>query len=175
MVDEMQIAHSGEFNFKRFDFQEDQFDHEILETIEDQVDKKIFKYKYRIVNDSDATYFKWMDRVVSRFIERAKTRDARVEINIAEIYSKAGWELSIGNHILNMIEGKEVVESSKENTQQIREYMLKEAEMQYRDYYEDDAEEQQFFQYLDKMNYRDKIRFLEIFEDFSVNKTLVKW
>jgi hypothetical protein len=73
-----------------------------------------------------------------------------------------------------MIEGKEVVESSKENTQQIREYMLREAEMQYRDYYEDDAEEQQFFQYLDKMNYRDKIRFLEIFEDFSVNKTLVK-
>jgi hypothetical protein len=31
-----------------------------------------------------------MDRVVSRFIERAKTRDARVEVNIAEIYSKAG-------------------------------------------------------------------------------------
>lgn len=57
-LDEKQLAATGEFNFKRFDFQEDQYEHEILETIEDTIDKKIFKYKYRIVNDNEATYYR---------------------------------------------------------------------------------------------------------------------
>ena len=49
--------------------------------------------------------------------------------------------------------------------------MLKEAIQQYRDYYEDDPEEQQFFEYLDNLPNRDQIRFMEIFEDFTVQKT----
>ena len=66
--------------------------------------------------------------------------------------------------------GKNLTESTKEGTQAIREYMLKESEQQYKDYYESDAEENSFFEYLDKMSYRDKIRFIEVFEDFSINK-----
>lgn len=72
--------------------------------------------------------------------------------------------------VLTLIEGKNLTESTKEGTQAIREYMLKESEHQYKDYYESDAEENSFFEYLDKMSYRDKIRFIEVFEDFSINK-----
>merc|ERR1712178_649664 len=42
---------------------------------------------------------------------------------------------------------------------------------QYKDYYESDDEEQSFFEYLGNLSNRDKIRFMEIFEDFTVDKT----
>merc|ERR1712031_3771 len=48
--------------------------------------------------------------------------------------------------------------------------MVQEAVQQFRDYYEDDAEEAEFFQYLGSLSNRDQIRFMEIFEDFTVDK-----
>lgn len=48
--------------------------------------------------------------------------------------------------------------------------MVKEAIQQFKDYYEDEQEEQRFFEYLDNLSNRDQIRFMEIFEDFSVDK-----
>jgi len=49
--------------------------------------------------------------------------------------------------------------------------MVREAIQQYKDYYETDAEEQGFFEYLDNFTNRDKIRMMEIFEDFTVDKS----
>ena len=46
--------------------------------------------------------------------------------------------------------------------------MAKEGVQQYRDYYETDAEEQGFFEYLDNLPNRDRIRFMEVFEDFTL-------
>ena len=60
--------------------------------------------------------------------------------------------------------------TAKEGTDAIREYMVKEGVQQYRDYYETDSEEQGFFEYLDNMANRDRIRFMELFEDFTLNK-----
>ena len=48
--------------------------------------------------------------------------------------------------------------------------MVNESVQQYRDYYESDAEEEGFFEYLDNLANRDKIRFMEIFEDYTVDK-----
>ncbi len=59
-------------------------------------------------------------------------------------------------------------------TKKIREYMLKEAELQYRDYYETDKEEGEFFEYMDNMTYRDKLRLIEIFEDFTITNSQKK-
>ena len=58
---------------------------------------------------------------------------------------------------------------AKDGTAAIREYMVKEGVQQYRDYYETDAEEQGFFEYLDNMPNRDRIRFMECFEDFTID------
>jgi len=46
--------------------------------------------------------------------------------------------------------------------------MVSEAIQQFKDYFEDDASEQSFFEYLDNLPNRDRIRFMEIFEDFTV-------
>lgn len=51
-----------------------------------------------------------------------------------------------------------------------REYMAKEGVQQYRDYYESDAEEQSFFEYLDNLPNRDRIRFMEAFQDFTISQ-----
>lgn len=48
--------------------------------------------------------------------------------------------------------------------------MVQEAVQQFKDYYEDDAEEAGFFEYLENLSNRDQIRFMEIFEDFTVDK-----
>ena len=47
--------------------------------------------------------------------------------------------------------------------------MVREGLQQFRDYYESDAEEQQSFEYLDNLSTRDRIRFMEIFQDFSTD------
>ena len=57
-----------------------------------------------------------------------------------------------------------------EDTRVFREYMVKESLAQYRDYYESDGEEQQFFQYMDNLSNRDKIRFSEVFQDYTEAK-----
>jgi hypothetical protein len=55
-------------------------------------------------------------------------------------------------------------------TRPLREYMVTESLQQYRDYYESDSEEQQFFQYMDNMSNRDKIRFAEVFKDYTQSR-----
>lgn len=56
---------------------------------------------------------------------------------------------------------------AENDTRIFREYMVKESIQQYRDYYETDKEEQSFFDYMDNLPNRDKIRFMEIFEDHT--------
>ena len=48
--------------------------------------------------------------------------------------------------------------------------MVNESVQQYKDYYESDDEESSFFEYLDNFTNRDQIRFMELFEDYSVDK-----
>lgn len=59
----------------------------------------------------------------------------------------------------------------KEETRPFREYMAKEAVQQYKDYYESDAEEGEFFEYLDNFTNRDKIRMMELFRDFTTDNS----
>jgi len=61
-----------------------------------------------------------------------------------------------------------------EESRPFREYMVNESVQQFKDYYESDAEEQGFFEYLDNYTNRDKIRMMEVFEDFTVDKTDAK-
>jgi hypothetical protein len=58
---------------------------------------------------------------------------------------------------------------AEEETRPFREYMVEEAIKQYQDYYESDEEEQAFFEYMHNLTNRDKIRFMEIFEDYTVD------
>lgn len=73
-----------------------------------------------------------------------------------------------------MLDPDQFRNSAAEETKPMREYIIKEALDQYRDYYETDSEEQKFFEYFDNLNNRDKIRFGEIFKDYSVDNTDTK-
>ena len=69
-----------------------------------------------------------------------------------------------------MIDTDNVAETAKDGTAPWREYIAKEGVQQYRDYYEDASEEQPFFEYLDNLSNRDQIRFMEIFNDYTIDK-----
>jgi hypothetical protein len=56
-----------------------------------------------------------------------------------------------------------------DDTKHIHTYTLDESIKQYKDYYESDAEEKGFFEYVENMPNRDQIRMIEIFKDFSVS------
>jgi len=143
---------------------------ENTETIEDVIDSKIFKYKYRVANDSPNTYMRRMDRVAQRSLARAETRDPIIEQDMTELMQKHDRESGVGQFIYSLTTGNTHNNELKEKTKAVREYILEESEQQYRDYYESDDEEDSFFEYMDNMTRRDKIRMMEIFEDFTLNK-----
>jgi hypothetical protein len=56
---------------------------------------------------------------------------------------------------------------ASDDTRIFREYIVKESLNQYRDYYETDSEELPFFEFIDNITNRDKIRFMEVFKDYT--------
>jgi len=109
-----------------------------------------------------------MDRVIGRFNERAKQRDVSLETDLADLYRLDSKESSLAQAMLDPDNHRA---TAQEATLGHREYMVREGVQQYRDYYESDAEELSFFEYLDNLSNRDRIRFMEVFEDFSVDQT----
>ena len=62
-----------------------------------------------------------------------------------------------------------------EETNLFREYIAQEAQLQYRDYYESEPEERGFFEFMDTgMTNRDKIRFMELYEDVTAQREDIK-
>lgn len=102
--------------------------------------------------------------MVERFLDRARTRDKSIEVDLDELYAKNEKTTSIAAFAIDQ---ENYAATAKDGTDAIRDYMVMEGVQQYRDYYEDDPEEQGFFEYLDNMPNRDRIRFMEVFEDFT--------
>jgi hypothetical protein len=70
-----------------------------------------------------------------------------------------------------MMDPSKFKKTAHEETRVFREYMLKESKQQYKDYYESDKEEQGFFELIDNMTNRDSIRFMDVFRDYSEQRT----
>lgn len=168
-MDELDIASTGEFSFGNYDFQNMSNVYDAQEVAQDYIDSKIFKYKYRIANDPEETYFRRMDRVVSRSLDRAKARNPEIEANLAELMERDDREFGHGQQILRLLDGKDIKRLDLEGTKEIRKWMLNESVQQYKDYYESDEEENQFFEYLNEIGDREKLRLIEIFEDFTID------
>jgi hypothetical protein len=105
-----------------------------------------------------------MNRVISRFSERAKTRDPALEVDLFDVYNRDDKDTSVAQIALDPSKFKPTAVTE---TSPMREYMVKEGVQQFRDYYESDSEELKSFEYLDNLTNRDRIRFMEIFEDFT--------
>lgn len=164
LMDEKRIAQSGEMDPKLYDFIETAMMSEVHENFQDIIEDKIFKYKYRQNADAPALYQKRQDRVEARFMERAKSRDPRIEQSIAQLYFEDSRDSSIAAAMIDPANSRM---TAIEETKPWREYMAREGVQQYRDYFEDAAEEQPFFEYLDNLSNRDQIRFMECFKDYT--------
>lgn len=165
--DEISIARTGQFDPALYDFVDYTTVTDSHENYDDVVEEKIFKYKYRQNADTLEEYERKMGRVYSRFLERAKTRDPTLEQSLSDLFASDARDTSMGTLALEPERYRLVAD---EETRAFREYMVEEAIQQYRDYFEDDQEEQAFFEYLGNLSNRDKIRFMEIFEDFTVDR-----
>lgn len=108
-----------------------------------------------------------MNRLVSRFSERAQTRNPAIEADIYDLYFRDTKDSSIAQFLLDETQA---AGTALDGTAAIREYMLNEGVQQFRDYYETDAEEQKAFEYIDNLDNRSRIRFMEIFDDYTIRK-----
>jgi hypothetical protein len=117
------------------------------------------------------TYARKNQRMIDRHLERAKDRDPILEQNLMDLLSTDARDNSIAQFANDSSKFRDV---ATEETRPMREYMVSEAINQYRDFYESDDEEQGFFEYLDNYTNRDKIRMMEIFEDYTVDKQDMK-
>ena len=93
-------------------------------------------------NDDEATYERRQGRVLKRFVERAKNRDSALETDLFALYQQDMKDSSVAQFMLDPAGWKP---RAIEDTRVFRDYMVQESIAQYRDYYESDAEEQQFF------------------------------
>ena len=105
--------------------------------------------------------------MTERFLERAKTRDPVLEQSIFSLLESDARDNSWAQIVNNPDMARDV---ATEETRPFREYMVNEAVQQFRDYYEDDEATVSFFELLDNLTNRDKIRFMEIFEDPTVDQ-----
>jgi hypothetical protein len=76
LKDEQFLRSSGDFDLKFIELVEPQIDYNDRKPVEDILGKSLFKYQYRKLTDSK--YESRNERVVKRFLERAKNRDPRV-------------------------------------------------------------------------------------------------
>jgi hypothetical protein len=106
--------------------------------------------------------------MIDRFMERAKLRDPSLEQNLFDLFASDARDNSWAQVANDSSKFRDV---AAEETRPFREYMINESVQQYKDYYEDDEEETGgFFEYLENLSNRDKIRFMEIFDDHSIDK-----
>jgi len=105
--------------------------------------------------------------MVTRFMNRAAQRDPALEQNLAALFIDDNRDNSLAQLASNPTNFRE---TAKDETRVFREYMVDEGVQQYKDYYETDAEEAGFFEHLDNLSNRERIRFMECFEDFTTKK-----
>ena len=105
--------------------------------------------------------------MIGRFLEIAESRDPVLEQNLTDLFASDARDNSIAQLMSDSSKFRNVAE---EETRPFREYMVSESVQQYKDYYESDDEENGFFEYLDNFTNRDKIRFMELFKDHTVDE-----
>ena len=169
-LDQIDIASQGEFQFDKYDFIETSLYSESQESLVDIIDKKIFKFKYRMLNDNLDTYFRRMDRVMEKQLERAKHRDPVIEANLHDMLEKNERETAFGRVLYGISTHEKQSHEFLEETEPLREYMYEEGMQAFKDYFESDEEEYSFFEYCNELPGRDRIKFIDIYEDHTIMK-----
>lgn len=138
-----ELLADGIFNFKNYQFVEEGLDGTVP-AVEGVFGKKIFKFKHRKWNEDPANHFIRENRMVRRFIDRMRKRDPDVEIDLAEA----------GN----------MTPAYAKKYEKYQQYVLDEAVLQYKDYYESDKEDIEDFEHITP---EEKAEFAVVFKDYA--------
>jgi hypothetical protein len=122
-MDKNELASSGQFDTKRFDFLETTLADDPHENFEDVIEDKIFKFKYRQNCDAPEVYARRMNRLVHRFADRAKTRNPAMEADLFDLYTRDDRDSSIAQFLLDETKA---AGTAVDGTASMREYMMNE-------------------------------------------------
>jgi hypothetical protein len=177
-VDDL-LRQSGDFDMRFIELVESHVSYKDRLPVEDIIEKSIFKYKYRKI--ADHKYESRNQRVIQRFLERAKERDPKAAEEIfeklEELYVKNGVSGSILHEIQSVYKNAKSHTLEQENYEKLipfAKYVAEEGLQQFKDYYETDDEEggSSYKAELWKdLNEHDKLRFADCYDNFF-NKRL---
>ena len=142
-----ELVASGIFNFKNYNFVEEDSSNPVG-AIMGTFERKVFKFKHRKWNEDPATHFIRENRMIRRYLERMQNRDPSLEIDPQEISEMA----------------EKPAEDMYDVAKNYRQYMMDEAILQYKDYYESDEEDIKDFDYISP---EEKLEFAQVFKDYS--------
>jgi hypothetical protein len=155
------LRSSGDFHLKNFQLLEPYHFHERAEPVQDIIEKSLFKYKYRHL--ADPKFIERNERVVQRFLERAKQRDSKIFEKLGDRLEELYVDNKLSQQFLNKLQGG----AELSELLPFANYVAEEGLQQFKDYYEDDVEEGKSRKELfDDLSERDKFRFAECYENF---------
>jgi hypothetical protein len=155
------LRSSEDFHLNKYQLAEPYADQEISEPVEDIISKSLFKYKYRYI--ADPKFIERNDRVIQRFIERAKNRDAKIFNSLGDRLEEYYVDGRLSQKFLDVLNNKTEVDSE---FIPYAKYIAEEGLQQFKDYYETDEEEGKSRKELfEDLSERDKLRFAECYEN----------
>ena len=172
LKEEAEYRGSGDFDLKYIELVEPQVTFQDRLPVQDIIDKSLFKYKYRSI--ADPKYNTRSERVISRFIERAKNRDPRIFENFHEKIENFHLQNDTVSNILDLIKTESSKGSLSSNQKKYEDlmpyarYVAEEGLQQFKDYYETDEEEgiiSRKAEYYNDLNEANKLKFISCYEN----------
>lgn len=152
-LDSNDVLSREEYRLDKYDFQE-MYTRTPEEDASSFIEKKTFKFKYRVATDSYDNYLRRQKRMVARQIDRFEKQGLSKVINnlaLAIHNENEGQKLYYEKEYLNII--------------------ANEAVSQYADYFESDAEDLAFLPHLTEI---DRVTFAKVFENYATSKFEVR-
>lgn len=161
------LRNTGDFDLDKFEFLDSNAaTANNVEAVEGFVEKLLFRYRYRKVND--LKYERKVRRVHDRFIQRAQHRSEHVMSDLGAKLESQSLRVSSSTS------------SYDESLQPFTEYVAEEGLQQFKDYYESEIEEGEInLDLINDLPARDRVRFAECYdnnlnEGLNLDKSLVK-
>lgn len=174
LKDEASLRESGDFDLKFIELVESHVDYNERQAVQDIFEQSLFKYKYRKV--ADPKFESRNQRVVQRFLERAKHRDPRVVEQLFErvesLYSKNDNISNALDYIKTIPKGTHGMSGEMKHYEDLMpfaKYVAEEGYQQFQDYYETDEEEGAISEKAEMwkdLNEQNKLRFVECYDNY---------
>jgi len=147
-LDEIEVFSRGDYDLNKYDFQEE-YTRNPEEDATSFIEKKAFKFKYRIAKDDVATYTRRQSRMIAKQLNRLQ------DPAFIENYENLLQSVQAGDEVGKLVGEKNYLDA-----------ISNEAVQQYKDYFESEGEEE--FAKLEGIADADKVHFVRVFENYAM-------